>query len=78
MSDLGTSATAAANVGAIVRRMRSLYQIQPERAIGALRNDVVVNEGKKKKNKKKNWKRKGGAVAVAGALEGRKKKKRRY
>jgi len=78
VSDLGTSATAAANVGAIVRRMRSLYQIQPERAIGALRNDVVVNEGKKKKNKKKNWKRKGGAVAVAGALEGRKKKKRRY
>ena len=72
----------AAEVGALVRRMRSLYQIQPKRIEPA--NDASSpNRKKSKKRKKKRNKAEGASNSIQqgtqkGCAGGQKKKKRRY
>ena len=72
----------AAKVGALVRRMRSLYQIQPKR-IGQGNDGSSPNRKKSKKKKKKRNNADGASSKIQqgmpkGGAVGQKKKKRRY
>jgi alpha-ketoglutarate-dependent dioxygenase FTO len=71
-----------AKVGALVRRMRSLYQVQPKRmesVSGASPHTCSPRKAKKKKKKRKNESAtKQGMPKGGGSVLGQKKKKRRY